>query len=140
MTRPTWAEYALGLAKAASSRSEDPFVKVGAVVLRRDRSVASVGYNGAPSGIELDWSDREKRRVFVIHAEVNALRYVVASQVRHGFMAVTGIPCPSCLTSIAAHGIQEVVYARPLENYPAEASYEVARVLGLRLWTPKEPS
>ena len=43
------------LAIAASLRSEDPYVQVGSCILREDMSVASVGYNGAPSGIEIDW-------------------------------------------------------------------------------------
>lgn len=128
----------MGLAEAAALRSEDPYVKVGAVVLRRDRSVASAGYNGAPAGVQFDWSDRTRRRQLVIHAEANALRYTVASSVRHGLIAVTGIPCPSCLTNIAAYGIVDVCYKAPLENYPTEESFEVARALELHLFQLKE--
>ena len=51
MKRLDWEEYALELARVASLRSEDPFMKVGACVLRNDNSVAGVGYNGAPPGI-----------------------------------------------------------------------------------------
>lgn len=76
MNRLTWAEYALAMADVARLRSEDPYVKVGACVLRHDHSVAGVGYNGAPPGVEIDWSDRDERRKRVIHAETNALRYV----------------------------------------------------------------
>ena len=46
--RPCWEEYALELAKVAAKRSEDPYLKVGASVLRYDNSVAGLGYNGAP--------------------------------------------------------------------------------------------
>ena len=53
--RPSWEEYALELAKVASKRSEDPYLKVGASVLRYDNSVAGLGYNGAPPNIEIDW-------------------------------------------------------------------------------------
>ena len=74
--RLSWEEYALQLATAAAARSEDPYERVGACVLRLDYSVAGVGYNGAPSGVEIDWSDRDRRRERVVHAEVNALRYV----------------------------------------------------------------
>ena len=42
-------EYALELAKAASLRSEDPFVKVGACALNHENMVVGVGYNGLPS-------------------------------------------------------------------------------------------
>ena len=40
--RLSWEEYAIGLAEAASLRSEDPYVKVGAAVFRDDWSVAGV--------------------------------------------------------------------------------------------------
>ena len=59
--RISWEEYALELAKVSSRRSEDPYVQVGACILRLDNSVAGLGYNGAPNGIEIDWSDRDER-------------------------------------------------------------------------------
>jgi dCMP deaminase len=123
----------LALALVAATRSEDPWVPVGAVVLRPDNSVAGLGYNGAPSGVEFDWTDREARRSFVIHAETNALRYCTPGEVRDGVMAVSGTPCPACLTSAAAHGLRRVIFADLLDNYPADQSYAVAHRLGLAL-------
>ena len=73
-TRIDWHTYALKLALVASERSEDPYVKVGACVLRLDNSVAGLGYNGAPPEVDIYWHDRDERRKRVIHAEVNALR------------------------------------------------------------------
>lgn len=133
MPRLTWPQYAMTLARAAALRSEDPFVQVGAVVLRADRSVAATGYNGAPSGIELDWSDRDARRQFVIHAETNALRYVSAGEARGGLIAVTGTPCSRCLLEVASHGIRLVLYGSTLEHYDLSESLSVADRLGLTL-------
>lgn len=110
--RPTWEQYALRLAAAAAIRSEDLNYKVGAVVLRPDNSVAGVGYNGAPSQVTLDWEDRDGRRPFVIHAEMNAMRYCTRVEVEGGLMAVTHTPCVHCLPMIAAYGITRVVYSR----------------------------
>ena len=108
MNRLSWEEYALSLAKAASLRSEDPYVKVGACVLRDDWSVAGVGYNGAPAGVEIDWSDRDERRKRVIHAELNALRYVRPNE---GYLLVcTLLPCRSCIQAVAANGIKHILY------------------------------
>ena len=103
-----WEEYAVSLAKAASLRSEDPYVKVGACVLRNDWSVAGVGYNGAPADIEIDWSDRDERRKRVIHAEINALRYVKPNEGHT--IACTLLPCSVCVQTIAAHGIKHILY------------------------------
>ena len=76
MSRIDWKAYALKLAIVASERSEDKHHKVGACVLRHDNSVGGLGYNGAPSGVNIDWDNRDERRKRVVHAEVNALRYV----------------------------------------------------------------
>lgn len=113
--RLEWPEYALALADVAALRSEDPWLKVGAVVLRPDNSVASIGYNGAPSGIQIDWNDREARRPFVIHAEVNALRYTTPVEVRGGLIAITHRPCQACIPLIAAYGIRRVFFGVSLD-------------------------
>ena len=73
MSRLSWLEYGMQLAKTASLRSEDPYVQVGCCILRPDNSIASLGYNGAPPGVDIDWSDRDDRRKRVIHAATNAL-------------------------------------------------------------------
>ncbi len=132
--RPTWEAYAMDLAWVASSRSQDPYVKVGAVVLRRDRSVASTGYNGPPPGVEIDWSDRASRRMLIIHAETNALRYTMPNQVRGGLLAVTHHPCMSCLPAIAAFGL-DVVYSVELdpETYPPQDLATIVDGLGIKV-------
>jgi dCMP deaminase len=135
MNRPNWTEYALALAQTAAFRSEDPWLKVGAVVLRSDRSVASIGYNGAPSNVELDWNDREARRPYVIHAEANALRYVTPPDTRGGLLAVTHRPCMNCLPLISAYGIKEVFYLKEInqEIYPPDRLNQIADRLGIQV-------
>ena len=85
-----WETYALNLAKAASLRSEDPYVKVGACALDADNRVLAVGYNGLASGKDCDdafWKDRDLRRKFMIHAEANCLSMCVKGEVN--LLAVT---------------------------------------------------
>ena len=108
MSRLPWENYAIDLALVASRRSEDPYLKVGACILREDYSVASLGYNGAPPKIEIDWTDRDERRKRVIHAETNALRYIKPNE---GYLlACTHLPCNDCLKNIAYSGIKYVFY------------------------------
>ena len=106
--RSTWEEYALSLASVASLRSEDPYLKVGACALRHDNSVGALGYNGAPPGIEIDWSNRDERRKRVVHAEVNALRYINPDECY--LLACTHMPCNDCLKMIAAYGVKKVIF------------------------------
>lgn len=134
--RPGWPVYALGLAEAAAIRSEDPYCKVGAVVLGREGITLGSGYNGPPSGVALDWSDREGRRPFIIHAEANALRYTTPREASGGLLAVTHGPCAPCVVLAASYGISEVWYQRPPADesrYPMASINAVALHLGIRL-------
>ena len=103
-----WNEYALEIATVAAKKSKDPWRQVGACLLRHDNTVAGIGFNGFPAGMREDWQDRDKRRLFVIHAEQNALRYVKPDEC--SLMAVTLLPCNDCLKAIASHGIKTVIY------------------------------
>ena len=103
-----WNEYALELATVAAKKSKDPWRQVGACLLRHDNTVAGIGFNGYPAGMREDWQDRDNRRLFVVHAEQNALRYVKPDEC--AMIAVTLLPCNDCLKAIASHGIKRVVY------------------------------
>lgn len=133
--RPSWGEYALAMAHAAASRSQDLDYKVGCVVLRADHSIASVGYNGAPSGVELDWGNREARRPYVIHAEQNALRWTTPTDVAGGLLAVNYHPCARCLLDIAAYHISQVWFSLDLDwsVYNRRATIAVAHRVGVTL-------
>ena len=109
--RISWEEYALRLAEVASLRSPDKFVKVGACALDNTNRVIGVAYNGLSSGIEVPsefWEDRDKRRPFMIHAEINLLSLFSRGKCR--LLACTLLPCSSCASSIVAHGVKKVVY------------------------------
>ena len=110
MDRLTWPQYGIELAKTAALRSEDPFVQVGCCILRPDNSIASLGYNGAPPGINIDWSDRDQRRMRVIHAETNALKHIKPGEANRMF--VTLMPCGDCIKNTASYGIREIFYTK----------------------------
>ncbi len=135
--RPTFPAYALLLARAAATRSEDPERKVGAVVLRADMTVAGVGYNGAPSKMTIDWNDPLAVDRAAIHAESNALRLTVPLDVRGGLLASTLSPCVDCLKLVAAYGITQVWYI----EQAGESHWDntiAAKLLGIEFnqWCP----
>ena len=130
MKRLDWEEYALELARVASLRSEDPFMKVGACVLRNDNSVAGVGYNGAPPGIEINWENRDDRRLRVVHSEVNALRYTKPGECK--LLACTLLPCNDCLKMIASYGIKEVIFSKFYDK--DETSLKLATEFDINLY------
>ena len=124
-----WETYALALAKVASLKSKDPYIKVGCCLLRHDNTVASLGYNGFPSGMEENWSNREERRKYVNHAEANALRFVRPDECY--LAAITLLPCNDCLKSLASYGIKKIVYS---QTYDRDQSSEVlAQKFGIEI-------
>jgi dCMP deaminase len=110
-SRPSWEAHAMNLALMAKERSEDPYQKVGACILGHDNEVLSVAYNGLIAGFKTPngfWENRDFRRPFMIHAETNCLARINRGEGK--ILACTLLPCSSCATNIAAHGIKKVVY------------------------------
>jgi dCMP deaminase len=109
--RISWDLYALKIAQIAALRSEDPFKKVGACALDLSNRVVGVAYNGLASGIDVSeefWKDRDARRPFMIHAEINLLSLIKRGECN--LLACTLLPCSSCASAIAAYGVKKVVY------------------------------
>ena len=121
----------MALAHVASLRSEDPWRKVGAVALDFSNRVIGTAYNGlapgfdAPSGF---WSDREARRKYMLHAEVNLCSLFVRGAVR--LVAVTTKPCTSCMQMLCAYGVKEVYFRDEYETSEADA---IAAMYGVLL-------
>ena len=105
------------LAFAAAKRSEDPYRKVGACALNKDKMVVGLGYNGLASGkdtLPRFWEDRDERRKYMIHAETNCLSLCKRGEV--DLLAVTLLPCSYCASMIASYGVKEVLYHEEYEN------------------------
>ena len=115
--RVSWEEYALNIASAAAERSEDIYQKVGACALNEKNMVVAVGYNGLAPGKDVSYGflqNRNHRRPYMIHAEVNCLSLVKRGEVK--LLAVTLLPCSSCATLIASYDIPKVVYGEIYER------------------------
>lgn len=131
MPRLSIPEYAMALAHVASLRSEDPYRKVGAVALDFDNRIIGTAYNGlapgynAPAGF---WDDREARRKFMLHAEVNLCSLFTRGTVK--LVACTTMPCTSCMQMLCAYGVREVYYRDP---YPDSEAPLLAEHYGIKL-------
>ena len=126
--RPTWDEYFLEIARLVSKRSTCLRRKVGALVVK-DRRILATGYNGTPSGIK-HCSEvgclREKMNIPSgerhelcrgLHAEQNVLLQASLHGVslKGSTIYVTNQPCIICAKMIINAGIGEVVMA---DHYP----------------------
>lgn len=131
-------EYALLLARTAAARSEDPYHKVGCALVRHDNTVAGLGYNGPPPGVEITWENRDHRRLRVVHAEANALRYVQPGEVK--FAATTMMPCATCVLLLRSYGVKSVWYFDELDPvaYPVAETLRIADEVGVDLCQMEE--
>jgi dCMP deaminase len=107
-----WDDRFLCLAAEVSDWSKDPSTKTGAVVVRPDKTIASLGYNGFPARLNDDdelYNDREAKYERIIHCEMNA---VLNSRERvEGYTLYTWpfLSCPRCAAHMIAAGISRVV-------------------------------
>ena len=113
-----WDIRFLELAAMVGGWSKDPGTKVGAVIVRHDRTIASLGYNGFPRGVSDVYFDREHKLLRTVHAEMNAI--LSAREPLHGCkLYVTPLcPCANCAGAIIQAGIKHVVARAPAETRP----------------------
>lgn len=107
-----WHGRFLSLAAHVASWSKDPSTKCGAVIVRPDRTIAGLGYNGFPRGFydnpEL-LNSREEKYKRVIHAEVNALLHLAERPIGYVLYTWPFLPCCRCATQVIQSGIKGVV-------------------------------
>lgn len=109
-----WDERFIGLAHFFAERwSKDPSTRCGAVIVRPDRTIASMGYNGFPRCVRDTPSrlaDRPTKYAFTVHAELNAI--INARQPLQGcnLYVIPFSPCSACAAAIINAGIARVVY------------------------------
>ncbi|KAI6047916.1 cytidine deaminase-like protein [Pisolithus marmoratus] len=118
--RPRWDSYFMTLADLASQRSNCMKRRVGAILVRDNRIVAT-GYNGTPRGVKNcneggcahcnGISIANGTDCLCLHAEENAL--LEAGRDRVGPNAIlycNTCPCLKCTIKIIQSGVKEVVY------------------------------
>ena len=138
--RPDWDEYFMLQAELAKLRSNCIARKVGAVIVRDHRQIAT-GYNGTPPGIKNCYeggcdrcqarlrgevkSGEGLERCLCNHAEANAIMHcailgIEASASSDATLYTTYVPCLECTKMAITIGIQRFVC---LEDYTESATY-----------------
>ena len=142
--RPTWDEYFLEVAKLVSKRATCLRRKVGAVLVK-DKRILATGYNGAPSGLkdclEIGSCPREKLKIPSgqrhelcrgLHAEQN----VIIQAALHGVgtkgsvLYLTNQPCIICAKMLINAAIEEIVIAG---EYPDKMAMDFLKEAKIRV-------
>jgi dCMP deaminase len=116
--KPTFDEYFLMLAFDVSSRSDDPNIRHGAVIVTHQNHIIGSGYNATIRGAnesKIPYELRDKKRLWMIHAEENAILNCTVNPltlVNGAKIYVTGLPCVNCLQRVINFGITEIYHAK----------------------------
>ena len=105
-----WTYRGLRIAEEVQSWSKDR-TKIGACLMRPNHTIASVGYNGLPPGLDDDeiLKDRALKNTMVMHAEENAIHNCGDHNMKDYTMFVYGLyPCAHCASVIVSKGIKRV--------------------------------
>jgi dCMP deaminase len=145
--RPSWNEYFLEVATLVAKRSTCLRRKVGAVLVK-DKRILATGYNGAPSGLKhcLDIgclrgrlkipSGERQELCRGLHAEQNAL--IQASlhgiSVKESTFYVTNQPCAICAKMLINGGIKEIVICG---GYPDKLARKFLKEAKIKIRTVK---
>lgn len=109
MNNVTWDLWYLGMAEHASTKSKDPSTKTGAVIVRPDKSICSIGFNGFPQKMPDDpelYANREEKYSRIVHCEMNALIFSRdQSLIGYTLYTYPFISCDRCFVCMAQAGI-----------------------------------
>lgn len=114
-----WDHRFLELCRFISAWSKDPSTKCGAVIVRPDHTIVSLGYNGFPRGIR-DTAERLNNRALkyemVIHAEMSAILSAPESVAGCTLYVTPYPPCARCAVHIIQAKIIKVIAPMPAND------------------------
>ena len=129
MDRPNWDEYFMRMAELAAERSTCIRRKVGAVLVK-DRRVLATGYNGAPKNLphceetgclreQLNVPSGQRHEICRgVHAEQNLIAQAAVYGVKTKGATVycTDQPCIICAKLLINAGIKKIYYKTPYND------------------------
>ncbi len=111
-----WDMRFLGLAEHVAGWSKDPSTKTGAVIVRPDKTICSVGYNGFPRNMA-DFPDRyahrEEKYARILHCEMNAVFNAKEPVAGYTLYTWPFLSCQRCAVHVIQAGIVRTVAPCP---------------------------
>lgn len=108
-----WDLRYLRLAFEVANWSKDPSTQCGAVIVRPNNTIASVGFNGFPAAIEDKkelYSNRTEKLKFIEHSEMNAMAHAYCNLEGFTMYCAPLAPCAACAKTAVTFGIKRFVY------------------------------
>lgn len=142
--RPSWDTYFVEMARLTASRATCPRRRVGAVLVR-DHRVLATGYNGSVRGAPhcddvgclIVRQDGREGCIRTVHAELNAILHCALNGVSSAGATLycTDFPCMWCAKALIQAGIERIVY---LSEYPDAHSFSLLQEAKIALFKAVE--
>jgi dCMP deaminase len=121
---PSWDEYFRAIAEQVKTRSKDPRMQIGAVIVDRDNQIVATGYNDLPRGAR-NLPERflaPEKYDWMVHAEENAIGAAARRGVKTAgssiYLSEGYFCCHKCASAIVQAGIKTV--HAPAPDYTKE--------------------
>jgi len=117
MTRLEWTEYFSKICELVSQRSPCERLKVGCVIVK-DKRIVATGYNGFLPGGNHVSVVRDNHEQATVHAEQNCIADCAKRgvSVEGGTAFITHYPCIICFKILVSSGIKEIYYLQDYKN------------------------
>jgi dCMP deaminase len=134
--RPDWDSYFISLCFMIAQRSIDQHTKHGCIVVDSDKTILSVGYNGAPRGCDdsIIPLTRPEKYEYLEHSEANAIINAARTGtcLKGSTFYITGCPCHNCFRKIMGVGAKKIVYGPQGSAMLNEEDMKIINVLNAK--------
>ncbi|XP_017080796.1 probable deoxycytidylate deaminase [Drosophila eugracilis] len=133
-----WDDYFMATSLLSAKRSKDPVTQVGSCIVDSQNRIVAIGYNGFPRNCnddEFPWSKAKKgtqdydplkdKKMFVVHAEANAILNSNGMSLTGTRIYTTLFPCNECAKLIIQVGISQVLYLS--DKYAEKPTYQASK-------------
>lgn len=133
MTRPTWDNYFIDIARMVAQRSTCDRAQVGCVLVR-DNRILTTGYNGSVTGLghcdELGHMMVDGHCIRTLHAEQNAIIQAALHGIstRGSTAYITHFPCVTCIKMLINAGVDRVAYFTDYNNSRSDEFFRWAKI------------
>lgn len=148
MSQQQWNNYFMKMAELVASKSKDPSTKCGCVLVDKENTILSTGFNGLPRNCKDDKPERNERPakyMYYEHSERNAIYNAarVGVSTLDAIAYVTGPPCCDCARGLIQAGIAYIYYPKEEEqgdfrarwSESIDAANEMLEEAKVQVWT-----
>lgn len=110
----SWDEFFLRMCYLIARKSRDSSSKIGSVLIKKDKSVISCGFNGIPAGCaeSEEKNIRPEKYYHWEHSERNAIFLAAKNgiQTNDSILFTLSLPCSDCARAAIQSGVKYIIY------------------------------